>query len=229
MSIALWVFLISPYVRGLPSTFSTAMRKGLCSLSLASGSWFAILDHAIVLGSLCQCHACAYVRFDQALVVALCGARPWPSLEDTLHAAWPLVGFSFSYLGFVPRLYYLARPVHWQPCLHRLGVCRELSWTLLVWPNASTACSNPSLMLGIHPALSANSRLCPLGCVLHSTRGAFVPRARCPSCRMDVVRVLPWPVRPLLVWRASLRWADFFGPLSCAAGLLLLALESILS
>ncbi|KAK8555714.1 hypothetical protein V6N13_038662 [Hibiscus sabdariffa] len=53
--------------------------------------------------------ACAYVRFDQALVVAFCGARPRPSLEDTLHAAWPLVGFSVPYPGFVPHLYCLAR------------------------------------------------------------------------------------------------------------------------
>ncbi|KAK8684237.1 hypothetical protein V6N13_040267 [Hibiscus sabdariffa] len=173
MGIALWVFLISPYVRGLSSTFSAAVRKGLCALSLASSSWFAMLDHAVVLGSLCRCHACAYVRFDQALVVALGLGLPWRILSTL--------------------------------CLHRLGVCRELSWPLLVWPDASTACSNPSLMLGIRPTLSANPRLCPLGCTLHSTRVAFLPQARCPSCRPDAVRVLLWLVRPLLVWRASLR------------------------
>ncbi|KAK8503580.1 hypothetical protein V6N12_036753 [Hibiscus sabdariffa] len=50
--------------------------------------WLALTDDA-----------CAYVRFDQALVVAFCGARPRPSLEDTLHAAWPLVGFSVPYPG----------------------------------------------------------------------------------------------------------------------------------
>ncbi|KAK8474608.1 hypothetical protein V6N11_038031 [Hibiscus sabdariffa] len=116
------------------------------------------LQHRRAKGPLCPK---SRFRF-MALVVAFCGARPRPSLEDTLHAAWPLVGFSVPYPGFVPHLYCLARLVHCQPCLHRLGVCRELSWPLLVWPNASTACYIPSLMLGICLALSANPRLCPL-------------------------------------------------------------------
>ncbi|KAK8563260.1 hypothetical protein V6N13_007786 [Hibiscus sabdariffa] len=38
-----------------------------------------------------------------------------------------------------------------------------------------------------------------------------------------------WPVRPLLAWRASHPWADFFGPLSCAARLYFLAFVSFLS
>ncbi|KAK8492813.1 hypothetical protein V6N11_021606 [Hibiscus sabdariffa] len=166
-----------------------------------------------------QCPACCCTV--GALFVALCGARPRPSLEGTLHVARPLVGFGVKYTGLAPRPCCLARPLHWQPCLHQLGVGSKQPWPPFasVWPNASVACSNPSLLLGNRPTLSPNPRLHPPGCALHSTHGAFVPRLRCPSRRLAAcpIRALPWPVRPLLAWRASHHWADFFGPLSCAA------------
>ncbi|KAK8600718.1 hypothetical protein V6N12_050569 [Hibiscus sabdariffa] len=104
-----------------------------------------------------------------------------------------------------------------------LGVCWKQPWPPFasVWPNVSDACSNPSLLLGNRPTLSANPRLRPPGCTLHNTHGAFVPRLRCPSRWLAAcpVRALSWPVRPLLAWRVSHHWADFFGPLSCATRL----------
>ncbi|KAK8708510.1 hypothetical protein V6N13_059549 [Hibiscus sabdariffa] len=57
-----------------------------------------------------QCPACCCTA--GALFVALCGARPRPSLEGTLHVAWPLVGFGVKYTGLAPRPCCLARPVH---------------------------------------------------------------------------------------------------------------------
>ncbi|KAK9024886.1 hypothetical protein V6N11_064792 [Hibiscus sabdariffa] len=133
------------------------------------------------------------------------------NLEGTLHAARPLVGFGVKYTGLAPRPCCLARLVHWQPCLHQLGVCWKLPSPPFasVWPNASVSCSNPSLLLGNHPALLENPRLRPPGCALHSTHGAFVPRLRCPPRRLAAcpVRALPWPIRPLMAWRASHHWA----------------------
>ncbi|KAK8652291.1 hypothetical protein V6N13_061312 [Hibiscus sabdariffa] len=96
-----------------------------------------------------QCPACCCTA--GALFIALCGARPRPSLE----ALFALV----------------RRKLPWPPFAS-------------VWPNTSVAYSNPSLLLGNRPALSANPRLRPPGCALHSTNGAFVPRWRCPSCRL---------------------------------------------
>ncbi|KAK8715411.1 hypothetical protein V6N13_042745 [Hibiscus sabdariffa] len=108
---------------------------------------------------------------------------PRPSLEGTLHVARPLVGFGVKYTGLAPRPCCLARPVHWQPCLHRLGVCWKQPWPPFasVWPNVSDACSNPSLLLGNRPTLSVNHRLRPPVCALHRAHGAFVPWLRCPS------------------------------------------------
>ncbi|KAK8572919.1 hypothetical protein V6N13_048484 [Hibiscus sabdariffa] len=131
-----------------------------------------------------QCPACCCIA--GALFVALCGTRPRPSLEGTLHVARPLAGFGIKYTGLAPRPCCIARPVHWQPCLHRLGVCWKQPWPPFasVWPNVFEACSNLSLLLGNRPTLSANPRLCSPGCAPHSAHGAFVPRLRCPSRRL---------------------------------------------
>ncbi|KAK8667675.1 hypothetical protein V6N13_007823 [Hibiscus sabdariffa] len=137
------------------------------------------------------------VRLASSMRDCIGSPRPRPCLEGTLHVARPLVGFGIKYTGLAPRPCCLARPVHWQPCLHRLGVCWKQPWPPFasVWPNASIACSNPSLLLGNRPTLSANPRLRPPGCALHSTHGAFVPRLRCPSHRLAAcpVRAFPWP------------------------------------
>ncbi|KAK8600719.1 hypothetical protein V6N12_050570 [Hibiscus sabdariffa] len=78
-----------------------------------------------------------------------------------------------------------------------LGVCWKQPWPPFasVWPNVSDACSNPSLRLGNRPTLPENPRLRPPGCALHSTHGVFVPRLRCPPCRLAAcpVKALPWP------------------------------------
>ncbi|KAK8555329.1 hypothetical protein V6N13_037319 [Hibiscus sabdariffa] len=65
----------------------------------------------------------AYCCTAGAFFVALCGARPRPSLQGTLHVTRPLGGLGVKYTGLAPRPCCLARPVHWQPCLHRLGLC----------------------------------------------------------------------------------------------------------
>ncbi|KAK8656994.1 hypothetical protein V6N13_098928 [Hibiscus sabdariffa] len=147
-----------------------------------------------------QCPACFYTA--GALFVAFCGARSQPSLEVILHVARPLVGFGVKYTGLAPRSCCLARPVHWQPCLHRLGVRWTLPWPLFasVCPNASIECFNPSSLLCIRPALSASPWLRPPGCEPYNTHGTFVPRPRCPFRWLTArpVRALPWPIRPLV-------------------------------
>ncbi|KAK8555290.1 hypothetical protein V6N12_009438 [Hibiscus sabdariffa] len=159
--------------------------------------------------------------------------KPRPSLEVILHAARPLVGFAVQYTGLAPRSCCLARPVHWHPCLHRLGVHWNLLWPhfALVCPSASIECFNPSSLLCTRPALLASPWLCPPGCEPYSTHGTFVLRPRCPFRRLAAhpVRTFPWPVRPLVAWRASHHWADLFGPLSCAKSLRLSAFVSSLS
>ncbi|KAK9044424.1 hypothetical protein V6N11_058324 [Hibiscus sabdariffa] len=91
-----------------------------------------------------------------------------------------------------------------------------LPWTFLtsVCPDASIGCFTPS----------ASPWWCPHGC-------AFVPWPRYPFRRLAArsVRALPWPVRPLVAWRASHHWVGLFGPLSCAASLCFLVFVSFLS
>ncbi|KAK8555280.1 hypothetical protein V6N13_037370 [Hibiscus sabdariffa] len=60
-----------------------------------------------------------------------------------------------------------------------------------------------------------------LGCaLLAATRTTpMVPLCRDQGARfigwlLAPVKALPWPVRPLVAWRASHHWADLFGPLS---------------
>ncbi|KAK8555301.1 hypothetical protein V6N12_009449 [Hibiscus sabdariffa] len=188
------------------------------------------LSKWLSLGS-AQCPACFCTA--GALFGALCGARPRPSLEVILHVVRPLVGFGVKYTGLAPRSCCLARPVHWHPCLHRLGVRWTLPWPLFasVCPSTSIECFNPSSLLCTRPALSASPWLRPPGYDPYITHGTFVPRPRCPFRRLAArpVRALPWPVRPLVAWRASHHWAGLFGPLSCAASLRFLAFVSSLS
>ncbi|KAK8584095.1 hypothetical protein V6N12_068345 [Hibiscus sabdariffa] len=88
-----------------------------------------------------------------------------------------------------------------------LGVRWTLPWPLfaLVCPSASIECFNPSSLLCTRPALSASPWLRPPGCEPYNTHGAFVPQPRCPFRRLAArpIRALPWPVRPMVAWRAS--------------------------
>ncbi|KAK8670735.1 hypothetical protein V6N13_037353 [Hibiscus sabdariffa] len=81
-----------------------------------------------------------------ALFVALCGAGPQPYLEFSLRVTHPLIGFGVRYTGHAPCSCSLARPVHWHPCLHRLGMRWMLPWPFLalVCPDASIGCFTPS-------------------------------------------------------------------------------------
>ncbi|KAK8667635.1 hypothetical protein V6N13_007783 [Hibiscus sabdariffa] len=142
-----------------------------------------------------QCPACFCAA--GALFVALCGAGPRPYLEVTLRVTYPLIGFGVRYTGHAPCSCCLARPVHWHPCLRPLGMRWMLPWTFLasVCPDASIGCFTPSESPWWRPP----------GC-------AFVPQPRCPFRRLAArpVRALPWPVRPLVAWRACHHWAGLF-------------------
>ncbi|KAK8489208.1 hypothetical protein V6N12_011372 [Hibiscus sabdariffa] len=147
--------------------------------------WFTLrisLGASLVWLASSTCDCIGSPRLEPSSLLPRLGFHP--RSED--YSVGNLVGFGVKYTELAPRPCCLARPVHWQPCLHRLGVCWKLPWPPFasVWPNASVACSNPSLLLGNRPALSANPRLHPPGCALHSTHGAFVPRLRCLSRRL---------------------------------------------
>ncbi|KAK8635072.1 hypothetical protein V6N13_022950 [Hibiscus sabdariffa] len=113
------------------------------------------------------------------------------------------------------------------PCLVRQGPTASAALMVGTW--CSVAPTHPSsagrtvdLPRPLRTAVSALPAM-----VFSHGAGLWVP-APSRYCPVGLAHD-NWPVRPLLAWRASHPWAGFFGPLSCAARLCLLAFVSFLS